>query len=391
MAPENNAQHNRYRTLPTSEASDNTPSRPPPGDPTVRRIITDARRLTGGSSVRDPDRAILAACSGGADSSALVLALAAGKLPVTVAHIRHDLRLIEDAAHDEDHARRLAAHLGLPFVRADVHVRALAGNAEANARHARERSLVQIAQDHGIRHIATGHHADDQLETLLFRLTRGSGLAGLRAILEDRPARRSPGSDADVCRPTPRLIRPMLRVTHAQARSLCHASNWSWAEDHTNADTTRARAALRHSVLPALRDADPSAALRAGEAAAHLAQAHDYIAQVASDVFESAHHNGKTRRWSRQSLRSTHPAVLSEWIRIALIHGADRVPTSERRRLVNAIRDDRGGTRRFNWPGINIAVLGDRVEWTTAALESIADTAASSPVSCDAQPPSEPA
>lgn len=225
-------------------------------EPAARRILADARRLTGGSRTRDPERPTLLACSGGADSSALVLAIAASPIPAVVAHVLHDLRPPEQAEADRDAARRLAERCGLPFAEARVQVRDLPGNAEANARRARYGALARLASEHACRFVATGHQADDQAETLLMRLLRGAGPEGLSGV---RPRRSlAPGVA---------LVRPMLRITRPEAEAICRAAGWAWREDLTNRDTARLRAAVRHTVLPALRTLRPDAAVRLAAAA----------------------------------------------------------------------------------------------------------------------------
>jgi tRNA(Ile)-lysidine synthase TilS/MesJ len=125
----------------------------------------------------DKARRTLIACSGGADSSGLVLGLAAAVSEpadlFVVAHIVHDMRTPREALADRDSARDLAATLGLPF--AEDHIRVKGGNAEANRPPPPLPGLAALAKTHGCPYIATAHHADDQLETILMGLLRGSG------------------------------------------------------------------------------------------------------------------------------------------------------------------------------------------------------------------------
>ena len=228
----------------------------------IREIIAAWRRLTSPPDARrrGPGEAVLVACSGGADSSALVLALASAGARGVVAHIVHDLRPRRVAHADRDAARRLAERVGWPFVTASVRVKALPGNAEANARRARYQALARLAAKRSLRFIATAHHADDQIETVLMRLLRGAGPSKLAGIRERR------GLSGAI------LIRPMLCISRAQARAICSAAGWKWREDATNADRTRLRARLRAEVVPRLRRIRPDVGERVCTLAAQSIQ-----------------------------------------------------------------------------------------------------------------------
>ncbi|MFN0011242.1 MAG: tRNA lysidine(34) synthetase TilS, partial [Phycisphaerales bacterium] len=230
-------------------------------DPVVAGVIRRWRELTTLPRSRraGAGEPLLVACSGGADSSALVLMLAAATDKGIVAHIVHDLRPKREALADCDAAKRLAARVGWRFVQASIKVRALAGNAEANARRVRYEALATLARRCGVGFIATGHQGDDQIETVLMRLMRGSGptrLAGIRA------RRVLPGL------PRVEVIRPMLTVSAADARRVCRGAGWQWQEDRTNADVRLLRNRLRVEVVPRLRKMRPDLAERVGVLAA---------------------------------------------------------------------------------------------------------------------------
>lgn len=238
------------------------PELPTKSHPFVRAAIGAWRAMTDGPSRRDADRGTLLACSAGADSTALAVALSRANAPFTLAHIRHDLRSRDETAADRDLVRELAKRLHRPFVESSVEIARAAGNAEANARHARYNALAQLASEAGLPFVATAHHADDQLETVLMRLLRGSGPKGLAAIRPTRPLAKGRT-----------LIRPMLALDPAHARAMLREHAIAWREDRTNEDLTRTRAALRARVLPVLREIRPTApasAARSAEACADL-------------------------------------------------------------------------------------------------------------------------
>lgn len=337
--------------------------------PSVRVIAASWRSLTGGKPVKDPARRTLIACSGGADSAALCIALAsaAGRsAPATlvIAHIVHDLRPRAQSLADRDSARDLALALGIPFVEAEVHVHAHVRarpdqNAESCARRLRYRALATLARGHDCPFVAAAHHADDQLETLLMRLIRGSGPRGLRGV---HPSR--------ALTPSTRLIRPMLALTHAHAVQVCRDAHWPWREDATNADRSRLRNALRHGVLPALENITPHASIRAARAARHLTQLHDLLAASCQALW-GAGKSGQTapgtssRTWPRAVLRSEPEIVLGELLRhahrVLLRRGLDDLSERTIAQAVKAIRSPSGERKQLNLAGLRLQISSDSV------------------------------
>lgn len=205
------------------------------------------RALAGGASLPDAQRATLVAVSGGADSVALALALGTlRRTRVVLAYVAHDLRPAELVRDDVDAVDRLARRLGRALV--IEHVGVPAGNAEAGARAVRYEALALLADRVECPFIATGHHAGDQLETVLLALLRGGSPSALAGI---RPARPAGFGSA-------RLVRPMLERRPDEARAACAAFGAPWRCDATNADPARARSAIRGAVR-ALLDENPQA------------------------------------------------------------------------------------------------------------------------------------
>jgi tRNA(Ile)-lysidine synthase len=225
--------------------------------PLVRRLAYGLRHRAG---VKEGDH-LLIACSGGADSVALLRGLhllqprRRWNLTLTVGHVNHRVRPAAESDADQIFVESLAERLGLT-----CRVTPLEGgvppgdNVEAALRDRRYEALGTMAERCGATLIATGHHADDQLETVLMALLRGTTARGLRGIAPRRTL------SAGVA-----LIRPMLDATHAEAVSFLQQLNQPWREDVTNEDRTRTRARLRHEVLPVLRELRPSVARKAVE------------------------------------------------------------------------------------------------------------------------------
>ena len=194
-----------------------------------------------------PGRPVLVACSGGSDSTALALLFHRGKIPIHLAHLHHGMRPAPEASADQAFVRDLAARLGVPFHTERIDVPALAASTpdspEMAARAARRDWLRRTARRIRASAIATGHTADDQAETLLLRLARGTSPAGLAGI---RPAARDPDG--------PLWIRPLLDIPRETLRDWLRRHREPWREDSTNAEPFALRNRVRHDILPLLRD-----------------------------------------------------------------------------------------------------------------------------------------
>lgn len=195
------------------------------------------------------------AVSGGPDSLALLL-LASEALPgqIAVASIDHGLR--PEAAGEVALVGRIAGERGIPF--AALKVSLAPGNLQAEARAARYAALACWADETGLGAIATAHHADDQAETLLMRLNRGSGLAGLAGV---RPRGRIEGSET-------LLLRPLLGWRKAELVAVVTEAGITPAEDPSNTNPAFDRARLR----AALAQADWLDPVQIAASAAHLAE-----------------------------------------------------------------------------------------------------------------------
>lgn len=220
--------------------------------------------------------------SGGADSVALLCALhAAGPAPV-VAHVNHRLRGAESDA-DEAFVRELCARLGIECRVLVADVAALAGgdNLESTARRVRYAFFAQVAGEVGAAWVATAHTADDQAETVLHRLVRGTGLQGLRGIAAERP---NDLSSADG-RP---LVRPLLATTRADVLAHLGEIGQPYCTDASNADTKFTRNRIRHELLPLLKTFNPDVVRAMGHLAEHAGEAHEIVTAAAAELLARA-------------------------------------------------------------------------------------------------------
>lgn len=207
------------------------------------------------------------AVSGGPDSLALLL-LAHAALPgqIAVCSIDHGLR--PEAAGEVALVERIAGERGIPFT--PISVTVAPGNVQAQARIARYVALARWAQDTGLHAVATAHHADDQAETLLMRLNRGSGLAGLAGV---RAASRIEGTEVA-------LLRPLLGWRKAELAEVVAAAGITPASDPTNSNPDFERVRLRARLAETADWLDP---VQLAVSAAHLAeswQALDWYAEL---------------------------------------------------------------------------------------------------------------
>ncbi|HEX8533279.1 MAG TPA: tRNA lysidine(34) synthetase TilS [Allosphingosinicella sp.] len=216
-----------------------------------------------------PERLGLAV-SGGPDSLALLL-LAAAALPGRVAAATVDHGLRPESALEALHVEHICDRLGCPHSILNVEVPEGRAGLQAEARRARYAALARWAADEGIVHLATAHHADDQAETLLMRLQRGSGIAGLSGI---RPLRR----DGDLT-----IVRPLLSWSKAELVHIVGDAAIEPADDPSNRDTRFDRAALR-AFLARNPQLDPKRLARTAEAAREADEALAWAAdQLAED------------------------------------------------------------------------------------------------------------
>jgi tRNA(Ile)-lysidine synthase len=209
--------------------------------------------------------------SGGLDSTVLVHALKRAvddATPVIAVHINHGLH--PDAGAWEAHCRHIAGTLNVGFLACHVDVSDHGGaGIEAAAREKRYAAMKELVQDGDV--VLSAHHEEDQAETLLLNLMRGSGLAGLAAI----GARQQFGPGT--------LIRPMLKVSREDIERYAREAGLAWVEDPANANLRFDRSFLRREILPRLRQRWPAVSRRlanSAELAGEAARLQDDLARL---------------------------------------------------------------------------------------------------------------
>lgn len=244
-----------------------------------------------------PGERVLVAVSGGVDSMVLLHVLHVLGYPLYVAHFDHDTRA-GASAEDAAFVAAAAKELGLPCDIghwADWAEDDPANSFEMEARARRHAYLRSVAKLENIRVIATGHHLNDQAETVLLRALRGTGTTGLGGI---RPLREEDGI---------RLVRPLLAIARDDLLDYGWARMLRWREDVSNLDTSVPRNWVRHELLPRIvEQLNP----RAVEALARLAES----LRVDSDYLDQQTHAREREvfqedGFSRADLRGLHPAL----------------------------------------------------------------------------------
>ncbi len=275
----------------------------------ARRALDQALSLDGARAVF-PVRVIVAV-SGGADSIALldILARLDNRLSIVVAHFNHQLR---GAASDADAAlvQAAAAARDLPFRLGSLDVASAAAHAkqsiEVTARGGRYAFLARTALAENAVWIATAHHADDQAETVLLRLLRGTGTAGLRGIALFSAM---PGL------PSLRLWRPLLLAPRAEIAAYCAERALRFCDDASNHDTRVLRNRVRHELIPYLETYNPGirkVLARMADNAAADAEIIDTAARLALDTIRQT-----GGAFDRDLFRALGPGLRRATLRLA--------------------------------------------------------------------------
>lgn len=243
----------------------------------MRSVLAKVLAFSGEHSLFSPGDTVVVAVSGGADSVALldILASLSGlRLSLVVAHLNHALRGVE-SDEDERFVADFAASRGLAFACERVDVRALSLSKrlslEDAGRRARYEFFDRVMERYGARAVALAHHADDQAETFLLRLLRGSGVTGLSSM--------SPRRDG-------RFVRPLLALSRAEIEAYLHTRGLRFRVDSSNADTAFLRNRIRHELIPHLAQFNPEISRRLAVTADLLAADEEVLEAAAYEAMK---------------------------------------------------------------------------------------------------------
>ncbi len=241
---------------------------------TVKDIIRQSAKEHG---FLRPGSRVLVGLSGGADSLCLLLNLLElqkeFELEITAVHVHHMIRG-EEADADAAFCEKFCGERGIPFILRHVNVRAERSTGESleeAARNLRYRILFEEAERIGAERIALAHHANDNAETILFHLIRGSGLRGLSGIPQERD----------------RIIRPLLYVGKEEILLDLRARGISYREDSSNDSDDASRNMLRHYAIPVLRSVRHDAVSKISETGQYLSEVDRYLSEEAREALLS--------------------------------------------------------------------------------------------------------
>jgi tRNA(Ile)-lysidine synthase len=243
-------------------------------------------RVESGGLIAGP-APLVAMLSGGRDSVCMLdLAVRArGAEAVSALHVNYGLR--EEAGADERHCEELCARLGVPLEVERPRREGGGGNLQAWARNERYAAAARLAESAGAT-IVTGHTADDQVETILYRLASSPSR---RALLGMRPREG-------------RLARPLLTATRAETTAYCEERELGWRDDATNEEGEYKRSLLRRELVPALERIHPAAKENVLRTAALLREEAELLDSLVETELEAGEGSISHRRFAE-----LHPAL----------------------------------------------------------------------------------
>lgn len=273
----------------------------------VKKYITDNGMIQKG------DR-IVVGVSGGADSTALLEVLCSLRddsgLSLFVVHINHGIRA--EASEDADFVRGLCKERDIPFYLFEENIPQLAKkyhmSEEEAGRKFRYQCFTKVMRENNADKLAVAHHMDDQAETVIFHMVRGtdlSGMSGMRPISALAPFTDCVMDDAYI-------IRPLLNVRRAEIVEYLEKKGMIWKEDITNGDDAYSRNRIRNNVMTELNKINESATEHVAEFAALASEYDDYVRKQAL-AFISRETAGDNSHWQKNgSIRVNRQALLGE-------------------------------------------------------------------------------
>ena len=277
-----------------------------------------------------PGDTLIVGLSGGADSTALLdllATLSAFPLRLVAAHLNHCLRGTGSDA-DEQFCRELAAHYNIPFESRRVDVKAMANRESLNLEDAGRRARITFFDDlfttWQAAAVVLAHHADDQAETVLMRLLRGSGMSGLAGM----PWRNGRG-----------YIRPMLDITRVEIETYLAERRLKWREDISNLDITFLRNRIRHELLPLLERCNPAVRKTLATTAGILSEEDALLDALTRQAAEKVCRFSETDATCDIPLLKSHPPALQRRIiRLSLSKVAGNLEYITHRHLENILQ-----------------------------------------------------
>lgn len=281
-------------------------------------------------------RSLLLAVSGGGDSTALLVALSTNRdLKLTACHVNHHLRG-KESDDDEGFCRNLCESLGVDIVVAHSEQEE---DDENSLRQSRYRLLEGEARRAGVFLVVTGHTLDDQIETMLFRLFRGTAPAGLTGM---KPLRElSPGSGLYI-------VRPLLSATRKECLAYLLERGLEWRSDSSNENHEYRRNYIRHQIVPLIESRFSGFRSSFSRLRTLIEDEQDFMDQLAGELRSKVEERGEndSLTWSLEGFAGAHLALRRRLIRLALAD-IDVEPDYERISLIIELAEGLSGQESF--------------------------------------------
>ena len=299
----------------------------------------------------EPGMRIVTGFSGGADSVALLLLLSEyrkqGQIEVSALHVHHGIRG-ETADRDQAFCEAFCREHEIPLTVVRKDVPALAAqrhlSLEEAGREARYEAFEAYRKEYPGSRIALAHHQNDQAETMLFRLMRGTGLRGLRGM---EPVRLP-------------YIRPLLCVTKEEILDFLRSEGISWVEDESNQELSYTRNRIRHQILAPMEEICPGSVSRMARTAESLREMEDYVRQETGKACRKyADVRAQEIRIRLSAFSELHPAIQKRLVLSLLeqLLGSGRdLEAVHAEQMIQLTRGKRGG--QVSLPGGAVAELG---------------------------------
>lgn len=337
--------------------------------PTDRRIREIGRRVSRALVEQvgtGSGRPLIAAVSGGADSSAMLLLLADTQSRhgwrIRAAHVDHFIQSEAIRSEFRQSSARLSQQAGAPLdiVEANVASELEHGSdgIEAAARSVRYDALARLALDRGAPVVAVAHTRDDQAETVVMHILRGSGLDGLSGMAASRPLTDEV-----------QLVRPLLEVTRQETEDVCRAYHWRSVHDPSNDHLEHTRNRIRHSLLPLMSEINPSVSERLANLARAVGSERELLELVGQQTLSQLRDDGDTLP---RRLFMTLPGQLQHRVVRALCREHGLILSAER--TAAALQVIHTGHGRVELPGgAQLSVAGGTISVVPSCPPAVAD------------------
>jgi tRNA(Ile)-lysidine synthase len=290
------------------------------------------------------------AVSGGADSVALLRALLESRselgIVLSLVHFNHKLRG-EESDTDEQFVLALAHKFDLPFHHQDADTRRYARekelSLEAAARDLRYGFFGRLISERRLDKVATAHTLDDQAETVLLRMFRGTGTSGLAGILPRLKLKEGA------------VVRPFLSTRRREITEYLRQVDQPWREDSSNAEATYTRNRVRHQLIPLLEESFNPQVVEGLSNLAEIARVEDeYWAAQTAEAFVRCHRN---HQLDLNGLLTLHKALQRRVLRLAAIQAGANLDFEHTERILHLVQSTTAGERTIELPGGFKAVL----------------------------------